>query len=249
MKIKWQRYVQLGLCLFLWAGMTQHAQVLAQANPTTNIITVSGEGEVRAAPDEVRLVLAIQTNEKMQVGAKTQNYERFNKVLAVLGKYKISAPDVVTDYLSIAQDYVDPQTQAVGYTVRRQLMVTLRDVSKFESLVADMTETNLSSLQQTEFRCTAAERMLDQARVLAMRSAKEKAVLLAKEANRVVGKTVIIIEGYAQPMGAYPMMQGGLGSASMQAVSGQIVGGGAGYNATLGQVIIRAAVTVTYQLE
>jgi uncharacterized protein len=207
---------------------------------------VIGEGEIKAVPDEVRLMLGVHTGDASLSGAKTQNDERYNKVLAIARKYGIPPADITTDYLSVSQENVIVPNIPSGYSAHRSLMILLRDLTKLERLTAELMETGVNMVSQTDFRTSAAEKLFDQARVAAMRSAKQKAALLAKEANRTVGKAVIINDGYGQQMNLYSALQSGASLNSLQ--SGQAAAGG-GYGTTLGQISIRAVVTVTYQLE
>ena len=76
----------------------------AEPDPARQI-SVTGDAEVRVAPDEVLLTLGVETWDKDLATAKGQNDERVKKVLALTAEYGIGSKDVQTEYINIEPRY------------------------------------------------------------------------------------------------------------------------------------------------
>ena len=75
-------FVVILVALFqLWAGDQQE----------TRLITVTGYAEINVEPDEVMLVLGVETCGKDVNKAKKKNDERLQKIIALAKKYKIES--------------------------------------------------------------------------------------------------------------------------------------------------------------
>ena len=173
----------------LWAG----------DKPGPRLITVTGDAEVRVLPDEVILTLGVETLDKDLGIAKKQNDERVKKVLALAKQYKIEPKLVQTDHLSIEPRYKNgyAREEFIGYFVRKTIVFTLRDISKFEDLLSSALEVGANYVHGIQFRTTKLRQYRDQARALAIQAAKEKAKSLAKELGQKIGKPYSIHEEHS----------------------------------------------------
>jgi hypothetical protein len=132
--------------------------------------------------------------------------------------------------------------------VRRSIVVTLRDVKRFEELLAAVLESGTNRVDGLEFRTTALRKHRDAARALALKAAREKAEAMAAELGCKVGKPVTISEGAA---GAGLWAWGGRrGNQMTQNVMGEAPsGGGEGSEGFApGQISVTASVNVSFEL-
>lgn len=241
--------VVLVLCLFTLTGVPSlHAEDRTTQPP--RLITVTGDAEVKIAPDEVILILGVETwNQDIQV-AKSQNDERIKKVVALTREYGIEPKHVQTDQINVEPRYRDGYTKAdfIGYFVRNTIVITLKDITRFEDLYTAALGAGITHVQGIQFRTTALRQYRDQARALAIKAAQEKASALAGELGEKIGKPHSINENYSGWWSWYSTRWGG---AMTQNVV-QNVGGGAPIEEGAfapGQISVSARVTVTFELE
>ena len=170
--------------------------VSAMEQPERRLITVTGDAEVRVVPDEVILTLGVETWNKQLSIAKKENDQRTQKIIKIAKEHKIEEKHIQTDFLSIDPRYEDSyeHKKFIGYFVRKSIVITVRDISKFESILSDMLEKGANYVHGVQFRTTELRRHRDQARSLAIKAAREKAIALAKELRQRVGEPYKIQE-------------------------------------------------------
>ena len=233
--------------LFASGAVLLAASLHARADDKTmpRLITVTGEAEVRVVPDEVVFDLTVQTTDKNLRQAKAQTDERLKRLVELTRRYEVAAKDVQTDYVRVEPRYRgnDETRLFVGYAVRKDLLFILRDVTKAEALLSEVIESGITRVNGVNFRTSQLRKHRDEARVLAIRAAREKAVALAGELGQKVGKAYSIEEDV--PTGR--MMAQNV-SANAFSIDGSDSSSSSGTLA-LGQINVNARVTVRFELE
>jgi uncharacterized protein YggE len=212
----------------------------AQNPRESRLISVSGEAEVKVAPDQVDFNLAVETRNKDLRIAKNQNDGAVKNVLAFTTSYGIEPKNIQTDYLSIEPRYTNDGKDLDFYIVHKRIAIILRDISKFEGLLTGAIEAGVTHINQVQFRTTELRKYRDQARAMAIRAAQEKAIALAKELGQTVGKAHSISED------SYGWMSG-----YAQNVSQNVGGASPGSDSSiaLGQIRVSSRVTVSFELQ
>ena len=234
-------------------GITAWAQDPAEAEETGQI-SVTGEAEIRVVPDEVILTLGVETWDKNMAIAKGQNDAIVARVFSLVEDHGIAPEHVQTDYVSIEPRYRDgyyEQRDFIGFFVHKTLVITLRDLDKFEDLLADALEAGVNYVHGIQFRTTELRKYRDEARALAIRAAKEKAVALAGELDQEVGDPKMIQEVQNSWWSGYNSWWGsrwgnGMTQNVIQEMGAEALTGDAGL--APGQIAITARVSVTFQL-
>ena len=133
-----------------------------------------------------------------------------------------------------------------GYRVRRGITVTLRDLDAFDALLRDAVAAGATYVHGVDFQTTALRRHRDEARLLAVRAAREKAEALAAELGQTVGVPLSVSE---RGQGWFSGYGAGWG-ARFSAGPSQNVSVSAGETgpAAPGRIAIRASVDVTFAL-
>ncbi|HEX8458814.1 MAG TPA: SIMPL domain-containing protein [Pyrinomonadaceae bacterium] len=221
---------------------------LAQAAREPPLITVTGEAEVRVVPDEVVFDLTVQTLNRDLRLAKRQTDERLKQTLDLTRKYKVAPADVQTDYVNLAPRYRggDETRTLVGYSVRKDLVFTLRDASQAEELLSELFESGVTRINSITFRSSQLRKHRDEARALAIRAAREKAVALTAEIGQKIGKAFSIEE--VVPDGNANYRPGGTLQNNTVVADGDAISSADGTLA-LGQIKVSARVTVRFILE
>src|SRR6185436_10975057 len=145
----------------------------------------------------------------------------------------------------------DRHPEVRGYFVRRGYAVTLKDPKQFEKLVDTALKNGANQIHNVTFTSTEVRKYRDQARQMAIKAAKEKAVLLAGELNAKVGSPRSISGGDGNvSFGGY-RWGSYYGGNYMAQNSIQIVEGpqDTGENLPLGQIAVSTSVSVTFDLQ
>jgi len=224
-------------------------------SPESNqpLITVPGEAEVRVIPDEITLSLGVETSDKSLERSKSQNDERMKRVLALGPAIGIDPKHIQTGYIEIEPWYrTYNQIESREYRVRRTIGITLKDTTKFESLLSQALESGVTHVHGIQFRTTELRKHRDVARAMAIKAAREKAVALAAELGQKVGKAFRISEygsGWSSPYGWWGSMGG---NASSNAIQNSVGSGSASTSEgtlALGQITVTASVSVSFLLQ
>ncbi|HMJ91884.1 MAG TPA: SIMPL domain-containing protein [Candidatus Acidoferrum sp.] len=212
----------------------------------------------KVAPDEVELMLSIETFDATLAKAKQDNDLKIKTVLESLKSHKLDARSIQTDAIVIEPHYWNRNSsdnpappKLTHYTVRRNVIVALKDVSKFETILAAALESGANYVQDITFKSSALRKHRDQARSMAIRAAKEKATALAGELGMKVGKPFTITENGGNYFPTY--RSSGRGNALMNAQisvasdvpAAEVVQG----TFAPGQISIEANVSVVFELQ
>lgn len=222
----------------------------AQQPPPPPLITVTGQSEVRVAPDEVDFTLVVENLDKDLLAAKSKNDETVRQVLALAGQHGVEPKDVQTSYITVEPRYTEvdeyrrplPKREFLGYAVTKTILVRLKTISRFEALFTELLKAGVNNVRNVEFRTSQIRRHKDEARALAIKAAREKAVALTREIGQTIGKAYSISEvpdtSY-MPANAY---------ANVTAVT---EGGSAENESTIapGMITVKARVLVSFRLE
>lgn len=225
----------------------------AASDPTPRLVTVNGHAEIRVVPDEVILALGVETYDVELATAKSQNDARMSAVIEVAEALGIPREHIATEHVGIEPiyRYESSRREFLHYQVRKTVVITLRDLDRFEALLSAVLEAKANHVHGVEFRTTELRKHRDRARALAMVAAKEKAEDLAKELGETVGRVRSIQEGYTPWWSSYGSWWGRRGGGMTQNViqTAGPSGGGAAGPTTPGQIAIDARVTVAFELQ
>lgn len=223
--------------------------------PEPRVVTATGDAEVRVPPDEVVITLGVQTEDQKLDVAKSQNDGLVRQVLQRLQGFGIAADHIQTEYIGISPLYDYPSyalPRLKGYTVQKTIVVTLRDLAKFEDLLSGVLEAGANYVHNVEFRTTELRKYRDQARALAIQAAREKATALAGELEQGLGEPVTITEEQSLWHSWYGYGWGGRWNEAM--AQNVVVETGssslaAGATVAPGQITVNARVSVTFALK
>ncbi len=251
MKVKPINLVAVAIILvFLLAAWTENQP----APQSPRLITVTGDADVRVGPDEVILTLGIETWDEDLKTAKNQNDERVRQALALVKDYGVKSQHIQTDHISIEPRYHDNYEKRgfIGFFVRKTIVITLKDISKFEDLLTDVLDGGVNYVHGVQFRTTELRKYKDEARSLAIKAAQEKAIALAGELGQEVGKPQVIREDQGGWRSGYNAWWGSRWGGGMAQNVIQEVGGnsmGAEDSMAPGQITVNARVTVSFELK
>ena len=229
---------------------------LAQSNSERPLITVSGQAEINVTPDIAVFTLRVVSLNKDLARAKTLNDESVRKTLALAKAYQIAPEDVQTNYISVDEKYSDYNPAVVsraflGYEETKKIVLKLRDMKRIEGLLADVISSGVNRIDDIDFRTTQIRKFKDQARALAMKAAREKAIALTAEINQTVGKAYSITEESLNNYGGPNYSQNAMSNATRSEAGGSGSGDYSDSEGTIaiGQISITARVLVSFELK
>jgi len=220
------------------------------------LISVTGDAEIKVVPDEVVLVLGVETSNLILKDAKYRNDQAVRAVMAVTDRYGIDRKNVQTDYFTIDPRYEDRPESGVykhiftGYFIRKNIVITLKDMSKYEDVLSGVLEAGANYVEGIQFMTTDLRKYRDQARENAIGAAKEKAEALAGKLGIKIGRAFSISEdgGYWYYGNNNQRFAGQMQNASSYA-GNDGAAGPEGSTISPGQISVTARVSVSFELE
>jgi uncharacterized protein YggE len=231
------------LVAIMFSGMLVPV-VFAQENCThPRIISVTGTAESKVPPDEVQLTLGIDSHDKDLVVAKASNDQRIKKLMALAHTAGVEAKNVQTSALTMGPEYTDEKIpKLLGYRVSQTIAITLTDLSKYEGLMTSFLKVGVNRVDGIDFLVSDPRKYREDARLKAVRAAREKANTMAAELGQSLGKPWEITEEADPERTAYL-------NANFQQRSNFVAPGQESSTIAGGEVTIRSTVRVSFQLE
>jgi uncharacterized protein YggE len=210
-------------------------------------ITVTGDGEMKAAPDVAYLNLAVETRAATAKEAQAANAKQFEALKKVLfTTYKMDQKDVQTTGFYVQPQYryneKDGTNKITGYVATHSVQITTRDLANIGKLFDDLSAAGANRIDGVQFDTEKKEQYEAQALEKAVANAKVKAEALAKAAGRQLKGVISIAQNgtNAQPL-IYDKMQvmnESAASADRAATSVQT-----------GQITVSAGITVVFEMQ
>jgi uncharacterized protein YggE len=171
-------------------------------------LTVTGSGEVSAAPDRAFISAGVVTTGSTAREALDRNNEAAQRVHELLAAEGLAAADIQTTTFTIYPRYADNTNPPliIGFEVNNMLTITVRDLDKLGSLLDKLVSEGANQLYGIQFVVSDSSPRLDEARRAAVADARRKAELLAGEAGASLGRVLALDEsGGIVPMPLYSM--------------------------------------------
>lgn len=178
----------------------------AGALPATPYVQVAGHGSVTAVPDLARVTVSVAKTDKDLALARNAVEQRAAAVIAAARKLGIAERDINAASISIWPEYQWQNNSQVfaGQHVSRNMVITLRDLSRYADLVAALVKAGIMTFDTALDRSDLAA-LRRQALAQAVEDAHARALALARAAQVNLGAVYSITEnnGFARPQ---PMM-------------------------------------------
>lgn len=221
---------------------------LAQAEP--RLITVTGDADVRVAPDEVSITFGVETGDRDIATATRLNAEQVQKVVNTAHGFKIDAKDIGTDQVTVEKqtEYVNGKNQFKEYLARRTISVRLKNLARFEELLIAQMKGGATSIHGVQFCTSELRKHRDTARAQAIKAAAEKATDMARALSQRIGKPHTITENAD---GWSVWSSGGRGAlyGNSQNIAQSVSSSSSETPGGVGLITVNAKVTVSFELE
>lgn len=184
------------------------ALVMANKTNEQDRFSVVGSGTVYAKADIANINVGLKSGTKKTAAEATkESTDKMNSIITELKKLKIDEKDIKTsDYnLNPVYNWTQDKGQVLnGYEVTQTLTLKIRDLTKIGDVIAKTTEQGANQIGNIGFTIDDEYALKNQARELAIKKAKEKAVMIAAQAGMKLGAVKSVMES-SDPV-VYPMM-------------------------------------------
>jgi uncharacterized protein YggE len=168
-------------------------------------ITVTGMGDIKAAPDQAHLSAGVVTNGRTAAEALAVNSRAMNRVFATLRRLNIADRNIQTSGFTIQPLYDPndsrPPRKIVGYEVTNTVTVTVRGVANTGPVIDALVGAGSNRAAGVHFTIADPKPLERMARRKAVAEAVAKARTLAEASGVRLGRIVAITEsgGYPPP--------------------------------------------------
>lgn len=218
----------------------------------TNVISVSGEGEVFAVPDIAEINFSVRAEKKTIGEAQKEVTAKMNTALDFVKKSGVAEKDIKTTnynaYPKYNYQYGNPGMMSyipqpykqvlVGYYVDHFVIIKIRDTDKVGTTLDGLGKLGLSDLSGPNFSIDDDQKIKADARRKAIDDAKAKAEVLASD----LGVKLVRITGFSES-GNYPIYY-----AKSMGMSAGMVESAPTPDIPKGENKITSNVTITYEI-
>ena len=213
----------------------------AQNNPsieTSPQVAVTGTGKVSITPDQVVITFGVESRGDDAATAKKENDAAVAKVIAFVKSMKIADKDYQTQRVNLFKNR-DYDTKTDYYQATQTMVITLKDLKKYESLMVGLLEAGINQIQGVDFRSSVLESYQTEVRTKAIADAKKKAEDYAKALGQSLGKAIFVSDqnSSVMPMPRNMMMKGYAADAGMEETL------------AIGEIEVTASVSVRFELK
>ena len=211
----------LFLGILSWNAIKAH-NYIGVSEEQKHSITVSGEGEVVGTPDIAKIQLGYTVEKKTVAEAQADNTKKMNAVIEkIKDDFKIDKKDIKTTSYNISPryDWNEGKQTLRAYQVSQNLSIKIRDLTKISSILDAVGGLGLNQIGNLSFEIDNPESLREEARIKALKAAKEKAEKLADVVGVKLGRIISFSESSSQP--SYPVYRNDLLSEA------KAIGGGA----------------------
>jgi uncharacterized protein YggE len=192
------------IAIALFSLMLGSASVLAQTQPDIPQIIVTGEGVIKATPDQAWVTIGAESRSKISKDAQQRNAEAMSAVqqkLATFGIPKDAIKTIAID-LQMEFDYANGKQTPRGYVARNTIEVRIDDLSKIGDVLDAVVGAGAATINGLRFDVKQREQIEAAALQAAVKNAMTKSQAIALGANRAIDRVLKIEElaGGGAPM-------------------------------------------------
>ncbi|WP_127490074.1 SIMPL domain-containing protein [Paenibacillus ehimensis] len=188
----------------------------ALTDSSRNMIEVTGEGTVAAAPDRALITLGAITEKASLSEAQTENAGTVSSILQSLFQLGIPKEKVQTvQYgIEIQYNYKEGVQTFRGYKVTHLLRVTADKIEQTGGIVDTAVRHGANTVSGIQFTSAHPEAYYNQALTMAVHSSRQKAATLAKAMGVALHPTPVRIQEASQSIEPRPYQMASFAAAA-----------------------------------
>jgi uncharacterized protein len=223
---------------------TAHAQTQTPASSNEPVVVVTGEGLVKATPDQAWVAFAVESRSKNPKDAQTQNAKSMTSVqerLVASGIPKDAIRTLSYD-LHLEADWVDGRQVPRGYVARNTIEVRLDEIRRVGEVIDIAITSGANNVHGVRFDLKQRDALEREALKRATADARERAEAAAAGVGAAIGRVLRIEEPVRAP---YPPPVPMMREMAMTAQDSRA----AATPVVAGEIEIRSTVTLTASLK
>jgi len=171
--------------------------VCGAAMAEATVMTVEGRGIVTVAADAANIVLGVQEYSEDVLQAQATANAKIEAICAALVEAGVPEDAISTQNLYIygTYDYSTTPSLLTGYTVTNTLNVYVTEMDKVGGYIDIAFSAGAATLDYIEFLANNSNEARDEALILAVSAAREKAATLAEAMGMQIARVVAVHEG------------------------------------------------------
>ena len=209
----------------LAAAQPQPSTAISPLGPNSALLSISAEGRSRRVPDLAVFNAGVVSQGRTAAEAIGANSRQMAAVIAALRKAGIAERDIQTAAISLQPRYNDPERDAqirarelrqpyippvnpdppriIGYEARNSVTVQVRRIGEMGKIIDTLIENGANQVNGPSFTLDDSKAALDEARVEAIATGRQRAELYARASGMRVVRILSISEGG----GVYPVQE------------------------------------------
>ena len=220
------------------------AQTLPQQVISGTRLDVVATGEVTRVPDIARISAGVVTTAPTATQAIAENNRRMASVREALKRAGIADRDIQTSSINLNPEYRYEENRApvlTGYRASNEVSIRFRDIAETGAILDALVAQGANTINGPMLGLDKPEAAMDEARVEALRIARQRADLYAQSLGKRVTRILSVSEsGSMYPPPPMPMMQMNMGRSAEAAADMKI---------DPGEQTIAVTVSVSFELQ
>ena len=194
----------LVLLLSLVLGNVAFAQTPAEPSQ----VIVTGEGRVKATPDQAWITIGAESRSKVSKEAQQRNAEAMTAVQQKIAGFGVPKEAIRTTAidLQVEFDYSNGKQTPRGYVARNTIEVRIDDLAKLGDVLDAVVGSGATTIHGLRFDVKQREQLVMSALQAGVKQALAKAQAIATGAGRAVDRVLKVEESFTGQDGPRPMM-------------------------------------------
>ncbi|MEI6660153.1 MAG: SIMPL domain-containing protein [bacterium] len=201
--------------LVLFINEVKAGRYIGRGSTPLNSISVSGKGEVTAVSDIATITVNVTKDATTTKEAQSLLNASLTKVLKYLKDQKIDDKDIKSEYGGVYPKYStdqivcftypcpQPSQKVTGYTASQSVTIKVREVDSANTVRTGLADLGITDISGPTFSIDNEDSLKEQARAIAIKDARAKAEVLAKELGVDLGEISSFSDNSG---GGYPLM-------------------------------------------
>ena len=209
--------------------------------PTEPHIVVTGEGTIKAAPDQAWVSVGAENRAKVSKEAQQRNAEAMTAVMQKMASFGIPKDAIKTTAIDLQMEfnYTNGRQTPRGYVARNTVEIRVDDLTKLGDVLDAVVNSGATMIHGLRFDVRQRQQVEAAALEAAVKNAVTKATAIAAGAARAIDRVIRIEESGAESQ-PRPMYRALVETATAQAVTTPVAAG---------EIEIRAQVRLTVAIK
>lgn len=227
---------KIALLLFVVVSTIANAQINEKMPPQIN---VTGEGKVKVVPDQAIITVGVENIGANAAEVKKKNDASIDAIIKFLKSSGLPASDYQTRRVNLNRNYDFEKKKYNSFTASQTIVITLKDLAKYDNLMMGLTDAGVNTINGVEFRTSKQVQYESEARSKAVQAARGKANDYATALGQKAGKALMVTDNTQT---YYPVMRTEMYAMKADAAPQR-------ETLAVGEIEITANVNISFQLD